>query len=109
MGNGRWQNNRVFAMCHLRFAIQDAFFSILLVEGGRASTVERSANVRRSVAPSDPWLVSRVRSFMTERLSGPLTALEPCESNEHKVLVDRIGSVSYRSVRRCRPIKETHH
>ena len=33
MVKGRWQSNRVFlrfAICHLRFAIQDASFSILL-------------------------------------------------------------------------------
>jgi hypothetical protein len=29
-GKGRRQNNRLFAIYHLRFAIQDASFSILL-------------------------------------------------------------------------------
>jgi hypothetical protein len=41
MGNGRWQNNRVllFAICdYLRFAVQDAFFSLLVADVVAAAT-----------------------------------------------------------------------
>jgi len=42
MENGRWANNEVFAIFHLRFTIQDAFFSILL------SLYQGSENARQN-------------------------------------------------------------